>query len=145
MTESLKAAAEDFLHLINRLRRLGPETPPPEKAQITPSQLTLLEHTAASPGLGTQAMAEDLGLATPTVSIGVRQLEEAGFLTRQPDLQDRRAVQIYLTPKGQELLQNSNTFRRQKFERLLFGLTSGERNTLLDLLERAITAAEKEV
>jgi DNA-binding MarR family transcriptional regulator len=145
MTDSLKTAAEDFLHLINRLRRLGPETPPPKKAQITPSQLTFLEHAASSPGLGTQAMAEDLGLATPTVSIGVRQLEETGFLTRQPDLRDGRAVQIFLTAKGQKLLQSSNNFRRQKFERLLFGLTSDERNTFLDLLERAINSAEKEI
>ena len=100
MTDSLKTAAEEFLHLINRLRRLGPETPPPEKAQITPSQLILLEQAASSPGMGTQAMAEDLGLATPTVSIGIRQLDEMGLLTREPDLQDGRAVQIFLTPRG---------------------------------------------
>ena len=144
MSDNIKRSAAKFLSLMTRVRQLGPGTPPPEEAQITPSLLTMLEHVASTPGLGTQAMAEGLGLATPTVSIGVRQLEEDGFLTRQPDPQDRRAVQIFLTPKGQKLHQCSLTFRCQKFERLLSELTPGERNTLLDLLERAINAAESE-
>ena len=142
MTNNLEPTAEKFLHLMDRLRRLGPGTAPPKEANISPSLLALIEYTASNPGCGIQAMAGGLKLSTPTVSIGVRQLEELGFITRQPDPQDGRAVQLFLTPTGQELHQRTHEFRCQKFERLLTGLTTRERTTLLDLLERAIGTAE---
>ena len=142
MTNNLKSTAEKFMHLMDRLRRLGPGNAPPKKANISPSQLALISYTASNPGCGVQSMAAELNLATPTVSISVRQLEKAGFMERQPDPQDGRAVQLYLTPTGQELHQSTYEFRCQKFERLLTGLTTRERTTLLDLLERAINTAE---
>jgi DNA-binding MarR family transcriptional regulator len=78
------------------------------------------------------------------VSIAVSQLEDAGFLTRQPDPQDGRAVQLFLTPKGQELHQRTHEFRCKLFERLLTRLTPQERTTMLTLLERAIQTVEVE-
>ena len=87
-------------------------------------------------------MAAKLNLATPTVSISVRQLEKAGFMERQPDPHDGRAVQLFLTPEGQELYQRTLEFRCQKFSGLLAELTHQERTTLLNLLEKAVSAAE---
>ncbi len=144
MTNNLEPTAEQFMHLMDRLRRLGPGTPPPKEANISPSLLALIEYTASNPGCGVQTMAEGLSLSTPTVSIGVRQLEKSGFMERQPDPHDGRAVLLYLTPAGQELHQSTHEFRCQKFERLLTGLTTQERTTLLDLLERAIQDVENE-
>ncbi len=144
MTNNLEPTAEKFMHLMDRLRRLGPGTAPPKEANISPSLLALIEYTASNPGCGVQAMAGGLKLSTPTVSIGVRQLEELGFITRQSDPQDGRAVHLFLTLTGQELHQNTHEFRCQKFERLLTGLTTRERTTLLDLLERAIRYVENE-
>ena len=142
MTNNLGQSAEKFLQLMNRLRRLGTGTAPPKEANISPSLLALIEYTASNAGCGVQAMAGGLKLSTPTVSIGVRQLEELGFITRQPDPQDGRAVHLFLTPTGQELHQSTHEFRCQKFEQLLTSLTPQERTNLLDLLERAIGAAE---
>ncbi len=144
MTDDLTQAADRFLDLTSRLRRLGPGIAPPVEAQISPSLLALVEYAAATPGCGIQAMAAGLELSTPTVSIGVRQLEKAGFMERQPDPQDGRAVRLFLTPEGQELYQLTHEFRCQRFQRLLTGLTPKERITLLDLLERAIVAAENQ-
>lgn len=144
MDDDLRQAADKFLNLTGRLRQLGPGTPPPEEAQISPSLIPLLEYTAAHPGCGIQEMAQGLKLATPTVSIGVRQLEDAGFVERLPDPQDGRAVRLFLRPAGQDLHQRTRSFRRQKFEHLLAGLTPQERATLLELLEKALSAAENQ-
>ncbi len=89
-------------------------------------------------------MASSLKLAKPTVSIGVGQLEEAGFFTRQADPKDGRAVQLFLTKKGLELHQKTHQFRCKKSKRLLTGITPQERTTLLTLLEKAIQTVEKE-
>ncbi|MBN1147979.1 MAG: MarR family transcriptional regulator [Anaerolineales bacterium] len=142
MDSNIQSAADKFLHLMSRLRRLGPGIPPPTEAQISASLLVLLENAAESPGCGIQEMAKGLGLATPTVSIGTRQLEEAGLLERRPDPQDGRAVQLFLTPKGQELHQRTHHFRCQKIEDLLSVLSPQEQEILLGLLEKAINAAE---
>ncbi|MGP8337528.1 MAG: MarR family winged helix-turn-helix transcriptional regulator [Methanosarcinaceae archaeon] len=142
MTNNIETTAERFMYLMDRLQRLGPGNAPPKEANISPSQLALITYTASNPGCGVQAIAAKLNLATPTVSIGVRQLEKAGFMERQPDPHDGRAVFLFLTPAGQELHQRTLEFRRQKFSRLLTELTSREKTILLNLLEKAVSAAE---
>ena len=144
MTNNLKQSSEQFLNLMDRLRRVGPQTAPPKEADISHSQLAFLTFLTLNPGCGIQAMASGLKLSKPTVSIGVSQLEEAGFLTRRPDPQDGRAVQLLLTPEGQKLHQRTLEFRCKKFECLLKDLTPQERMTLLKLLEKAIQAVENE-
>jgi len=144
MAKNLEQSAEQFLLLMDRLRQLGPQTAPPKEANISPSQLAFITFSASNPGCGVKAIASGLSLSKPTVSIGVSQLEDAGFLTRQPDPQDGRAVQLFLTPKGQDLHQRTNDFRCKKFERLLTDLTAQERKNLLTLFERAIQSVENE-
>lgn len=141
-SDDIQEAADRFLRLMDRLRRLGPGVAPPMEAGISPSLLTLVKYAAESPGCGIQEMAKGLNLATPTVSIGARQLEEAGLVERQSDPRDGRAVQLFLTPKGRELHQRTQHFRSRKFQRLLSTLTGQEKETLLGLLERALDAAE---
>ena len=142
MNNNLNPAAENFMHLMDRLRRLGPGNAPPKEAKISPSQLALISYTASNPGCGVQTLAAKLKLATPTVSIGVRQLEKAGFMERQPDPLDGRAVSLFLTPEGHELHQRTLEFRCKKFSNLLTELNPQERTTLLNLFEKAVSAAE---
>ena len=77
------------------------------------------------------------------ISVGVRQLEEKNYIKRLPHPEDGRAVQLFLTDIGESLRAQSQVFHRRKFEQLLAGLAEDERDTLLNLLERALDAAEK--
>ncbi|MCF6277613.1 MAG: MarR family transcriptional regulator [Anaerolineales bacterium] len=142
MNTNLDEAAKDFLCLAIRLRRLGAGDSLPEDTTISPSYLALLEYAASHPNCGIQEMAEALNLATPTVSISVRQLEKNGLIARKPNPEDGRAVQLFLTPTGEETHQRASIFHRQKFKKLLKGLTPEERNLLVSLLEKALNAAE---
>ena len=142
MDTHLEESAQRFLKLSSRLRRLGSENDQ-EEMSVSPSHLALVEYVARHAGCGIQEMAEALKLSTPTISVGVRQLEERTFLSRQPHPEDGRAVQLFLTATGRALQERSQLFHRRKFEQLLSGLQPEERNTLLDLLERALDAAEQ--
>jgi len=142
MTDTSVPAEDRLLSLFDRLRKLALGQDPLEDAGATGPQLALLDQIAASPGCGIQEIADRLDLTAPTVSVGVRRLEEAGLLERQPDPQDGRAILLFLTAQGQALHERARAFRREKMRRVLAGLTSEERATLLDLLERAINAAE---
>ena len=137
-------SVKGLLDLFDRLRRLAFSQHPLQDSGVTMPQLALLDWVAASPGCGVQEIADGLGLTAPTVSVGVRRLEKAGLLERQPDPQDGRAIQLFLTTQGQALCQRARAFRRDKMQRLLKGLTPEESATLLTLLERAISAAGKE-
>lgn len=144
MANNLEQSAEQFLLLMDKLRQVGPQTAPPMEAKISPSQLAFITFLASNPGCGIQAMASGIKLSKPTVSIGVSQLEASGFLTRHPDPEDGRAVQLFLTPKGQELHQRTHEFLVKKFKNLLKDLSAQERKSLLDLLKRAIETVEHE-
>ena len=144
MKDDQMREAEQFLFLMDRLRHLGPQGAPPKVANISPAQLSFISFINSNPGCGIQFMAAGLKISKPSVSVGVSQLEDAGFIDRQPDSKDGRAVHLYLTPAGQELNQRTHEFRSKKFERLLSGLNPQERTTLLDLLEKAVQGVELE-
>ena len=135
--------AEDrLLTLFERLRKLALDQNPLEDNGVTMPQLALLDWIAAAPGCRVQEIAAGLGLTAPTVSVGVRRLEAAGLLDRRPDPRDGRAIRLFLTERGQALQEQAHAFRREKMRRILAGLTAEESDTLLTLLERAITTAE---
>lgn len=131
-----------FQRLLRRLREIGPGQPPFEEVGISPAQLTLLEWVAAAPGCSLQDMADGLALTPPTVSVGVRKLEEVGLLERRPNPADGRAWQFDLTKAGTTLWERVQHYRSEKTRRLLAGLTPQEQQTLLALLERALDSAE---
>jgi len=141
-TMNLQQAADQLLSLMKRLRQLSPAAPPPQAAQVSPSMMSIIDFVGSSPDCGIKEIARGLKLSTPTVSVSIRHLEEAGFIDRRSHPADKRAVQVFLTPKGQKLYEQTYAFQRHTFEKLLTGLTPDERQTLLDLLDKAITQTE---
>ena len=131
-----------FLHILSRLRGIAFGENPMQEQGLSVSQIALLEQVAAQPGAGVQEIAAGLGLTAPTVSVAVRQLEEAGWLARQAAAEDRRALHITLTPAGQALFERARDYRRRKAQLLLEKLSPAERAQLLDLLERAVRSKE---
>ncbi|HEY89006.1 MAG TPA: MarR family transcriptional regulator [Thermoflexia bacterium] len=144
MTNTSLAAGEQLLDLFDRLRKLAFGQHPLQDGGVTLPQLTLLDWLATAPGCHSQELADGLELTAPTVSVGVRRLEAAGLLERQPDPQDGRAIQLFLTTQGQELYQRARAFRQDKMQLLLKGLTPEEQVTLLTLLAQAVSSAEEE-
>ena len=143
MAERKAPVPDQLLDLFDRLRKQALGQNPLDNSGVSGPQLALLNWVADSPGCGVREIAEGLGLAAPTVSVGVRRLETAGLLERRPDPEDGRAIQVSLTTQGQTLHRQARTFRRSKMQRLLAGLTPEEGGTLLALLEKAIRAVEK--
>ena len=144
MADELTQNGERFLQLMNRLRKLGLGNAASGNAQISPAQMSLLDWVAASHGCGVQDIADGLKLTPPTVSVGVRRLEEAGLIKRESNPQDKRSVQFYPTRRGQALQRQFQESHRNKFRLLLSGLTPQEQEMFLGLLEKALNAAEIE-
>jgi len=145
MTDESSPAENQLVNLLHRLRKLGLGQCPCEDGRATTAQLVLLDWIARSPSCGIQETAVGLGLTPPTVSVGVRRLERAGLLERRRNPHNGRAIQLFPTGEGQALRQRVRSFHCAKALRRLASLTSKEQSTLMDLLERGVTAVEAEL
>jgi len=112
---------------------------------ISPPQFALLDQIAREPGTTLGEIAAALGVTPPTISAGLRRLEELGLATKRRDPEDRRNLRVFLTAEGKTLHRKAEKFRRRRAERLLSPLTPAERAELVRLLEKALRAGvEKE-
>ncbi|WP_457636737.1 MarR family winged helix-turn-helix transcriptional regulator [Oceanithermus sp.] len=143
MQPQLDNDAKEFFSLIKRLQRAGVDASPPVMAQLSPALLALLEQVSEEPNCTIADLARALERAVPTVSIEVRRLQDLDLLGRRPHPSDRRSSQIFLTPAGKNLVETMRKARCQTLTRLLSGLSSVERRTLLTLLHKALQSVEK--
>ncbi len=128
--------------LMFRLLKLRLGEMPRLDVDLTFSQMELMGYVMHSPNCHVQDIADGLELTPPTVSVAVRRLEEEGWLERQPDPQDGRAFIISLTSESIEMLQRANSARDKGIRKFLIGLAPNEQEQLINLLEKAIKAAE---
>ena len=137
--------AEDrLLDLFDRVRGLALEQNPLGEGEISPPQLAVLDSVSRRPSCSLHHVASALRVTAPSASAMVRRMEGAGLLDRRPDPEDGRAIQLFLTPRGEHLCDQAQEFRRRKMRRLLAGLVHEDQKTLVELLERALLAAEGE-
>ena len=71
----------------------------------------------------------------------VDRLEESGYLTREPDAEDRRVFRARLTPKGQKFLEEVMPAHRAHVVRVMSCLTDEEQAELARLLSRVAARA----
>ncbi len=87
-------------------------------------------------------LAEVLEMTPPSVTALVRRLERTGLLVRVRHTTDSRIWLLGLTDQGQALMNALHQQRLLLMQQLLAQLDPTEQQTLLALLERAVTAAE---
>ncbi|MDO5153143.1 MAG: MarR family transcriptional regulator [Eubacteriales bacterium] len=81
-------------------------------------------------------LTERLGIQPGSSSEILAKLEKTGLITRTPNAQDRRTVDIRLTAAGKELAVEAAKQRRQRHADMFACLSEEEQQTLLALLEK---------
>jgi DNA-binding MarR family transcriptional regulator len=109
--------------LVRMLRRIG-------TAEVSPGAFSALAtlHAARSLRLGDLAARE--GVAAPTMTRIVASLEDAGYVRREADPQDRRAVLVEVTDAGAELLVGERSTRSRELARRVAALPASDREAL---------------
>ncbi|MHB8107097.1 MAG: MarR family winged helix-turn-helix transcriptional regulator [Candidatus Cryosericum sp.] len=128
--------------VLARLRSYWETEDPRRVGGLTASQLSLLLSLSEHPGCRVQDTAQRLDLTAPTISIGVRRLENMGLVQRGADPDDQRAVCLYLSPQGRKIASKARSLRAAKLETMLSTLTVDEQQSLLEMLEKAIPVAD---
>lgn len=102
---------------------------------LTRSQWWLLANLQYNDGVSQQRLAELLEMGKSAVGKLVDQLERKGWIERRPNPCDRRAYEIYLTPKIEPLNQEIESQAVELIERSLSNLNQKSREALLVQLE----------
>ncbi|HWV35390.1 MAG TPA: MarR family winged helix-turn-helix transcriptional regulator [Thermomicrobiales bacterium] len=128
-------------HLIERFANTRlPEAELPPGMSIARANLLFAVHTALEHEGSTRMVdiSLDLGVTPRTLTTMVDALEKQGFLTRVPDPEDRRAIQLELTEEGSSLVPVLAQAVESASEVIVSPLGPVERETLMRLLTRLI-------
>ena len=107
-----------------------------EPLGIDPREFLLMRFVAAADGRPQHELAERLAIPPSRMVALVDRLEEAGFIERRPDPEDRRVRGLYLTRKGRGVLERAGKVAIDYETRLCAGINREEREQLIDLLQK---------
>lgn len=96
-------------------------------------KLLLFELDAAGPSTQAQ-LAAATGFEPPTITLSIRQLDDAGLVIRRPSPTDRRATLVELSDKGRALLPELKAAWRRLAEQTVAGFRSLPLDELTDIL-----------
>lgn len=102
---------------------------------LPPAQKSVLVHIEAE-GSRAATLAERLGITKQAVSKLVQELEAQGYVTRQPDETDGRAMRVCYTPKGYALVEDTVSVFEELDRETVKVLGKQDAAVLRKLLER---------
>lgn len=106
---------------------------------VTRPQSQVLSIISRNEGINQGGLAEILEVEPITAGRMIDRLQDAELVERRPDPDDRRAWRLYLTPRGEELLDKLRPFALETFEIALEGIDTADRERLMIMLERIRT------
>lgn len=140
------SATEVFLHLLragDEMFRVCREHL--EQYNISQGRFAVLmqlNRAGCSAGASTPAeLAEATGVTRATMTGLIDTLARDGYVTREPDPEDRRMTTVTLTASGAALLKTILPTHFERMARLMSSLSEDERKTMLQLLLKIIEQA----
>ncbi len=100
--------------------------------------LATLRRAGPPHALSPTALFEATMVTSGAMTGRIDRLERAGWVTRQPDPDDRRGTLVALTPQGHELIDRLMALHVANEQRVLAGLSRAEQETLLALLAKLL-------
>lgn len=114
--------------------------------KLTTSQFYILKIINYYGALRASELAREMNVKPSTITVTINRLIEQGLVNRYHDREDRRAVIIELTKKGESVVEETIIARNEHITKYLSLLEFQEKEKLLQLLEklRAIICGKPE-
>ena len=109
--------------------------------EVTLSQYRMLVVLASRGPQGVAAIAESLGVTSPTASRLCERLVRKGLVRRRTDRNDRRQVRVDLTESGRHLVDVVTERRRKEIAALLRSVPRDAQQSMVAGLQRLTEAA----
>ena len=110
---------------------------------ITLTQSFIIFSLLTRDGQSIKSLAENLYLESPAVTGLVDRLEKEKLLERRADTGDRRALKVFLTPRGRELAEQLEPIANEFNERLKLALAPEQGDLLAKLMAGLDEAMEQ--
>ena len=115
------------------------------RIDLTPQQVEVLSALKGHGGMRQSDLARRVGMDPATMAELAARLEERGLMRRAPHRRDRRALAVYLTPKGRRRLMKALPLLAEADALFLSRLQAKQKRPLLKALMRLSgLEAEKE-
>ncbi len=111
---------------------------------LTQIQWRAIAHIARQEGCNQATLADQLEVKPITLTRLVDRLVESGWVVRQPDPKDRRAVQLHLTEISRPLLETMQEKSLQTRAQALLGVGEDEFTVLFNTLKKMKSNLSKE-
>ncbi len=105
---------------------------------VTPPQWGVISLLHETDGLTVGTISQRRGLDAPTITGIVRRLEQSGLVERRHSHEDRRVVEVYLTPEGQDIISSLMPVAEDFQQIMTRGFSQEERQDLLVKLQQII-------
>lgn len=102
---------------------------------ITACQMQVLKRLWIGDGIATSVLTQEAGSDGGTVTGVLDRLESRGLIRRERSTQDRRLVQIWLTPEGRALEEPLKQIVAAINQQALDGLSEEQKLSLMQILE----------
>jgi MarR family 2-MHQ and catechol resistance regulon transcriptional repressor len=86
-----------------------------------------------------------IDLTSGSITTAIDRLETRGLVARAAHASDRRARVVHLTPDGKARISHVFATHKEAMDRAAHGLSKAERGTLLELLKKLGTTAERQL
>ncbi len=147
--EILENAVRLFAQTMKRPQRWAAVTSQAKVDIDRPSAVILQTLVLCQPSsCHVQELADRLGIEPPSVTRKTQELEKAGYLRRVADPEDRRAIDLRVTPDGRKVAERLWEAQRGIIAEALSGWSPDERRQFARLFQRfsddLLTASVKE-
>lgn len=103
---------------------------------LTLTQWRAIAHLSREEGINQSVLADLLDVTPITLTRLIDRMEDAGWIERQRDPDDRRAVRLYLTPKVQPVLDDMNLHADATRQRAFHGISASAQRQAMRTLTR---------
>lgn len=106
----------------------------PEGEALPHSQRLIVMVVSKNEGISQLELSQITHLKPPTVSLGLKKLEEMGLIKKELSCSDMRVARLYLTDKGREFESRNISILRKIDREVLRDITIDEKRKVTDVL-----------
>lgn len=107
-----------------------------EQIGIYPGQQILIELIHKNQGISQSQLAK-LSIRTPaTITTMLSHMENNGYISKKVDEKDKRATRLFLTTKGERILKQIKTQKKEEMRIILKDITDEELTTIHNVLKK---------
>lgn len=128
-----KRILNSIRQLVRALRLFDREAQ--SKYGISAAQMFVLHTLEQHDGLSLNGLAEHTATDQSSASVVVQRLVEAGYVTRTAKKEDRRHIELRLTPKGRTVIRKAPPPAQQKILAAIESMSPRDRKQFAKLLE----------